>query len=48
VDPKTSVSLGKIDAVGGFLVGGASLKPDAFLAIADALDSEPSERPAAR
>ncbi len=37
VDAKTAVPLGKLPGVGGFLVGGASLGADSFLAIASAL-----------
>jgi triosephosphate isomerase len=37
VDPKNSVALGRIASVGGFLVGGASLKAETFLEIASAL-----------
>ncbi|HSQ61358.1 MAG TPA: triose-phosphate isomerase [Acidobacteriota bacterium] len=40
VDPKNSVALARIEAVGGFLVGGASLKEESFLAIAGALDAQ--------
>ncbi|HET7903466.1 MAG TPA: triose-phosphate isomerase [Candidatus Eisenbacteria bacterium] len=40
VDPKNSLALGKIEAVGGFLVGGASLKEESFLAIAGALEAQ--------
>ena len=46
VDPKNATPLGKLSEVGGFLVGGASLKADSFLTIAAALEGEPSSSPA--
>ncbi|HEU4725990.1 MAG TPA: triose-phosphate isomerase [Candidatus Eisenbacteria bacterium] len=45
VDPKNAVALGKLPDVGGFLVGGASLRAESFLAIAAALEAEPSSSP---
>jgi triosephosphate isomerase len=45
VDPKNSVPLARVPDVGGFLVGGASLRIEAFLPIADALAGEPSSSP---
>jgi len=42
VDPKTSVPLGRLPEVAGFLVGGASLAAESFRAIAAALESEPT------
>ncbi len=42
VDPKNAGPLGKIVEVGGFLVGGASLRAESFLTIATALEGQPS------
>lgn len=47
VDPKSSVPLGKLPEVGGFLVGGASLAADSFRAIASALAPESAPTSAA-
>jgi len=41
VDPKNAASLAAIPAVDGFLVGGASLRAESFLAIAEALRGDP-------
>jgi triosephosphate isomerase len=46
VDPKNSVALGTIAEVGGFLVGGASLQAESFLAIAAAQEGASSSGPA--
>jgi triosephosphate isomerase len=40
VDPKNAPALSRIESVGGFLVGGASLSVASFLAIAEALEGE--------
>lgn len=38
VKPETAAEIGVIEAVGGFLVGGASLDPNAFVKIANAVE----------